>query len=188
MGSEGFSTAWVLAVLLTLVSCGCCGYLIYQFSQDEEDDDKEGGTGDLEAGEGLPGIPEGKEEVEGTPEEGLGKPKVASDRKKKNKKKAHQEKAAEDLAPTEIAQQSSPVQEHVYEAVTLFHPSWCQDCGKFLVGFSNQGQKCLSSGKIVCLECSRSSDSHCQKNGAAAEDLEADSATPVEFSEVVPTA
>merc|ERR1719191_1708469 len=96
--------------------------------------------------------------------------KVVQKGKEEKKKTKNAKPAAEYHAPSaKISQQSPSVQQHVYEAVTVFRPSLCQDCGKFSTGFSHQGQKCRSCEKIVCRECSRSPCSHCQESSAAVE-------------------
>merc|ERR1711871_864749 len=72
--------------------------------------------------------------------------------------------------------------------VTLFQPSWCQDCGKFLAGLTNQGQKCRFCDKIVCPECSCSPSCLCGKHIAAVTGRGADSETPAASTQHVSVA
>eukprot|EP00927_Polykrikos_kofoidii_P085155 TRINITY_DN9180_c0_g1_i1.p1 TRINITY_DN9180_c0_g1~~TRINITY_DN9180_c0_g1_i1.p1 ORF type:complete len:1028 (-),score=164.16 TRINITY_DN9180_c0_g1_i1:253-3336(-) len=44
---------------------------------------------------------------------------------------------------------------HQLETITVLAPSWCDDCGAFLWGVSDQGQICSDCGITLCPECGR---------------------------------
>jgi len=153
LGAEGFGAlSWVLAVLFTLATCGCCGYLMYKNMDDDMDDEQDA------------------DEEEEIVDEETGQKKVVKKKKKTHKKNASETSddvvVQEDPAPPatdaeEAIKGETASELHDFQPVSFAKPTWCAVCNAFLWGFGQQGSRCSACSEARCFSCAKCGGGHC---------------------------
>merc|ERR1712139_105826 len=58
---------------------------------------------------------------------------------------------------------------HHYDLTTFKKATYCDDCGHFLWGVKEQGFRCHSCGRVVCMDCAHSDADGVECSGACRE-------------------